>query len=65
VLKCGGNRGGRDHSQNWIDAIRKKAEVNCNVELGCAVMVAIKMGVESYRNSKVYTWDAKNEKVVG
>lgn len=65
VLKCGGNREGRDHSQNWIDAIRNKAKVNCNVELGCAVMVAIKMGVESYRNSKVYTWDAKNEKVVG
>lgn len=65
ILKCGGNKDGRDHSQNWLDAIRKKAQVNCNVELGCAVMVAIKMGVESYRNSKVYTWDAKNEKVVG
>lgn len=65
TLKCGGNKDGRDHSQNWLDAIRGKAKVNCNVELGCAVMVAIKMGVESYRNSKMYQWDAKNEKVVG
>lgn len=65
IIKAGGLKDGRDHSQNWLDAIRKKAQPNCNVELGCAVMVAIKMGVESYRNSKVYTWDAKNEKVLG
>jgi hypothetical protein len=64
ILKCGGNKDNRDHSQNWLDAIRGKAKPNCNVELGCAVMCAIKMGVESYRNSKVYTWDAKNEKAV-
>lgn len=59
-----GNKDGRDHEENWIDAIRGKAKPNCNVELGCAVMVAIKMGVESYRQSKVFSWDAKSEKAV-
>ena len=65
AIKAPGNKDGRDHSENWLDAIRGKAKVNCNVELGCAVMVAIKMGVESYRQSKTFSWDAKNEKVVG
>jgi predicted dehydrogenase len=64
-IKAPGNKNGRDHLENWIDAIRKKAEVNCNVELGCAVMVAIKMGVESYRQNKMFQWDAKSEKVIG
>lgn len=63
-IKAPGNKDGRDHVENWIDALRGKAKVNCNVELGCAAMVAIKMGVESYRQSKVFTWDAKNEKIV-
>ncbi|MEK6703764.1 MAG: hypothetical protein AABZ53_16005, partial [Planctomycetota bacterium] len=64
VLDCGGEKDGRDHSQNWLDAVRGKAKPNCNVELGCAVMVAIKMGVESYRQSKMFTWDSKAEKAV-
>ena len=38
--------------------------VHCNIELGCATMVTIKMAVESYRQRKTMLWDAKNEKVV-
>jgi predicted dehydrogenase len=64
-IKASGSKDGRDHVENWIDSMRKKATPNCNVELGCAVMVAIKMGVESYRQSKTFSWDAKSEKVVG
>ncbi len=64
LLECSGDKDGRDHSQNWLDAIRGKAKPNCNAELGCAVMVAIKMGVESYRQSKTFTWDAKTEKAM-
>ena len=55
---------GVDHSVNWLNAIRKKGTVNCNIELGAAVMVAIKMGVESYRQGKTFLWDAKAEKMV-
>lgn len=53
----------RDLEGNWIDAMRGRAEVFCNVELGCATMVAIKMAVESYRQKKTMLWDARNEKV--
>lgn len=63
-IKASGNKDGRDHEENWIDSIRGKAKPNCNVELGCAVMVAIKLGVESYRQSKVFSWDSKAEKAV-
>lgn len=56
--------GGRSHNQNWIDCIRSRAKPNCNIELGCATMVAIKLGVEAYRQNKVMMWDSKAEKVV-
>ena len=35
-----------------------------NAELGAATMVAIKLGVESYRQSKTMMWDAATEKIV-
>ncbi len=53
----------RDLEGNWIDAMRGKGAVYCNVDLGCATMVAIKMAVESYRQRKTMLWDAKHEKV--
>lgn len=52
----------RDHMGNFFDAIRGKAPLACNVDLGCSTMVAIKMGVEAYRQNKVMVWDAKSEK---
>jgi predicted dehydrogenase len=54
----------RDLEGNWIDAMRGKGPVYCNVDLGCATMVAIKMAVESYRQRKTLLWDARQEKVV-
>jgi predicted dehydrogenase len=54
----------RDLEGNWIDAMRGKAPVHCNVDLGCATMVAIKMAVESYRQRKTMLWDATSERVV-
>lgn len=54
----------RDLENNWIDAMRGNGTVHCNVELGCATMVTIKMAVESYRQRKTMLWDSKNEKVV-
>jgi len=55
---------GRDLEGNFIDVIRKGGRLHCNVDLGCTTMVAIKMAVESYRQSKTFIWDAKNEKAV-
>jgi predicted dehydrogenase len=53
----------RDMEGNFIDAIRGLAPVHCNAELGAATMVAIKMAVESYRQSKTLLWDTEQEKV--
>ncbi len=54
----------RDMQNNWIDAMRGNGPVHCNVELGCATMVAIKMAVESYRQRKTMLWDSKTERVI-
>jgi predicted dehydrogenase len=53
----------RDLEGNFIDVMRDKDQLACNVDLGCSTMVAIKMAVESYRQRKTMLWDAKNEKV--
>ncbi len=55
----------RDLVGNLLDVIRGKGTLQCNVELGTATMVAIKMAVDSYRQKKTLTWDAKTERVVG
>lgn len=54
----------RDHMGNFIDAVRGDAKPHCNIDLGCSTMVAIKMGVESWRQNKVMMWDAENERVI-
>jgi predicted dehydrogenase len=55
----------RDLEGNFVDALRGKGPVFCNVDLGCATMVAIKMAVESYRQQKSMLWDAATERMVG
>ena len=53
----------RDLEGNFIDVMRGKDQLACNVDLGCSTMVAIKMAVESYRQQKTMLWDAKRERV--
>ncbi len=55
----------RDLEGNFIDVLRGKDQLACNVELGCSTMVAIKMAVESYRSRKSLQWDAAAERVIG
>jgi predicted dehydrogenase len=54
----------RDMEGNFIDVIRGKDTLHCNVELGAATLVALKMGVDAYRQSKTLLWDEKKEEVV-
>src|SRR5207248_3243225 len=54
----------RDQKGNFLDVVRGKGKLHCNVNLGAATMVAIKLGVESYRQRKTMIWDAKQERVV-
>lgn len=51
----------RDHVGNFIDAVRGQAELTCNEDLGCSLMVAIKLGVDAYRQNKVMTWNADRQ----
>jgi predicted dehydrogenase len=51
----------RDLKGNLFDAIREGAPLHCNVDLGCSTMVAIKMAVESYRQNRVFQWNAETE----
>ncbi|MEW6157584.1 MAG: Gfo/Idh/MocA family oxidoreductase [Verrucomicrobiota bacterium] len=53
----------RDLQGNFIDVLRGKDQLACNSELGCATMVAIKMAVESFRESKTLLWDTHHERV--
>ena len=55
---------GRDLEGNFMDVIRQGGRLHCNVDLGCTTMIAIKMAVESYRQSTTFLWDAEKEKVV-
>ena len=52
----------RDLENNWIDVMRGKSALQCNEDLGCATMVAIKMAVESYRQHKTLLWDAERKR---
>ncbi len=42
---------------NFFECIRSGGTPFCNVDLGTATMVAIKLGVEAYRQSKTMLWD--------
>ena len=53
----------RDLEGNFIDVLRGRSTLHCNVDLGAATMVAIKMAVESYRQRKTMVWDATTETV--
>jgi len=55
----------RDQVGNFLDVIRGNGTLHCNAELGAATMVAIKLGVESYRRRKTMMWDHEKERVVG
>lgn len=54
----------RDQKGNFFDAIREGSPLACDVELGCATMIAIKMSVEAYRQDKVMLWDADAERMI-
>lgn len=54
----------RDMEGNFIDVVRGKGDLHCNVELGAATMVTIKLAVESYRQKKTMLWDPKGEKLL-
>jgi predicted dehydrogenase len=63
-IELTGERGSQaKHRANLVQAIRDpKVELYCPVSLGLRINVAITLGVRSYRDRKVYGWDAKEQK---
>lgn len=62
TLQGDGAMNERVHFANLFAAIRDGAALNCPVELGYQVNVAIAMGVMAYRQKTAIAWDPKAEK---
>lgn len=52
------------HMQNFLDAIRGLAKVNCPFEVGFRVSIACRMAVDSYRQGRTVRWNAETEEIV-
>ena len=59
-----GNEGDLKHVDNFFDCVRSRQQPNCHAELGYKVMTAIDLSVRSYRQGKMFYYDAKREKVM-
>jgi predicted dehydrogenase len=53
-----------EHVNNFLDCMRTRQTPNCGPDLSYKVMTAIKLGVDSYRESKMMLWDAQRERRV-
>ena len=48
--------------ENFLDSVRSRKDPNLPADLGYKAMVAIRMGVDSYRQGDTIFFDAKREK---
>jgi predicted dehydrogenase len=54
----------RLHTDNYLECMRTRQQTVLNPELGYKIMVAIRLGVDSYREGKVKFFDASAQKPV-
>ena len=59
-----GNEGDLKHVDNFLECVRSRQQPSCNVDIGYKVSVTCDLSVRSYRNGKVYYFDAEHEQVV-
>ncbi len=59
-----GNEGDLKHVENFLACVRTRQQPNCNADLGFRTLVATDLSVRSYRNGKMYHFDAGKEVVV-
>jgi len=57
-----GPRGGHPHMENFLESVRNRKDPNLPADLGYKAMVAIRMGVDSYRQGNTVFFDAKRER---
>lgn len=55
-------RGTHPHMENFLDSVRSRKDPNLPADLGYKAMVAIRMGVDSYRQGDTVFFDAKRER---
>ncbi len=58
-----GNQGDLLHIDNFLDCVRSRQQPNCPADLGYKVEATIDLSVRSYRNGRMYYFDAENERV--
>ncbi len=49
---------------DFLECVRSRQQPNCHADLGYKVMVTVELSARSYRNGKVYYFDAEREQVV-
>jgi len=54
-----------DHMHNFLECVRTRRQPHCDAQTGYRIMVAIALGVESYRKGRVMKFDPEKEEVVG
>jgi len=59
-----GNDGDLKHVDNFLECVRSREQPNCNADIGYKVTAATDLSVRSYRNGKVYFFDAEREEVM-
>jgi len=59
-----GSRERSDHMHNFLECCRSRQKPNCDADLAFKTMVAIALGVESYRKRRMMMWDAEKMKAV-
>jgi len=58
-----GNEGDLKHFDNFLECMRTRQQPNCPADLGYKVMATVELSVRSYRNGKMYYFDADREEV--
>jgi predicted dehydrogenase len=53
-----------DHDTNWIECMRSRRKPHYPVEMGYKVMAALCLGVRSWREGKMFTFDAAKQEVL-
>lgn len=53
-----------DHDTNWIECMRSRQAPHYPAEMGYRVMAALCLGVRSWREGKMFTFDAEKQEVV-
>ncbi len=58
-----GNQGDLKHVDNFLECVRTRQQPNCPADLGFKVEATVELSVRSYREGKVYYFDAEREQV--